>query len=376
MMGPMSNATPIQFFKPGRHTDMAGRSIAFSREDIAAMATAYDPALRPAPLVIGHPRTDDPAYGWVGELSVDAEGYAYAAPSQISDALRELVDAGSYKYVSASLYTPDSPDNPKPGAYYLRHIGFLGAVPPAVKGLRPVQFGASESGVVEFGAFEDRTEAGLFRRLRNWMIAKFGLDDADQALPEWDVQYLADAAAQPEPEMQPAADPIGFSEHTETTVTPEQAAALEAENNQLKIALATAAADAAARARAARHDANVSFAQGLAESARLPGAQVDVLAAVLDLCERDDGAVQFGEGDDARPLGDAVRELFAAAQPAVHFGEIATAAAVQGDDADADIMEFAAAHVDPERMEQHRKIRAHMRAHQVDYAAAARAVIK
>ena len=141
----------IQFFKPGTHTDMRGREITFTRRDIEEMVAGYDASTRPAPLVIGHPKTDDPAYGWVDRLSVDEQGYAYAVPSQVSDDMRALVDAGAYKYVSASLYTPDSPGNPTPGKYYLRHIGFLGAVPPAVKGLRAVQFAADEEGVVEFG---------------------------------------------------------------------------------------------------------------------------------------------------------------------------------------------------------------------------------
>lgn len=30
--------------------------------------------------------------------------------------------------------------NPKPDTYHLRHVGLLGAEPPAVKGLRPVEF--------------------------------------------------------------------------------------------------------------------------------------------------------------------------------------------------------------------------------------------
>ena len=35
---------------------------------------------------------------------------------------------------------PDHPSNPVPNAYYLRHVGFLGAQPPAVKGLGEARF--------------------------------------------------------------------------------------------------------------------------------------------------------------------------------------------------------------------------------------------
>ena len=34
------------------------------------------------------------------------------------------------------------PNNPTPGRYYLKHVGFLGAIQPAVDGLRPVEFSA------------------------------------------------------------------------------------------------------------------------------------------------------------------------------------------------------------------------------------------
>ncbi|MFS2072756.1 hypothetical protein ACEN9D_28795 [Pseudomonas sp. CT11-2] len=37
-----------------------------------------------------------------------------------------------------------------PGVYYLRHVGFLGAQPPAVKGLRPIELAEGEPGVIEF----------------------------------------------------------------------------------------------------------------------------------------------------------------------------------------------------------------------------------
>ena len=82
-----------------------------------------------------------------------------------------MVRAGRFKKVSASFYTPDSPHNPVPGVYYLRHVGFLGAQPPAVKGLAPVPVnfaeGDTEEGCVSFDFAESpgllRWLADLFR---------------------------------------------------------------------------------------------------------------------------------------------------------------------------------------------------------------------
>ena len=67
---------------------------------------------------------------------------------------RSLVRDGRFPKVSASFYKPDYPKNPKPGVYYLRHVGFLGAHPPALPGLKPIEFAAADEGcvTVEFGA--------------------------------------------------------------------------------------------------------------------------------------------------------------------------------------------------------------------------------
>ena len=64
-----------------------------------------------------------------------------------------MVAAGAFKKISASFYSPSSPQNPVPGVYYLRHVGFLGAQPPAVKGLRNPAFADGEDGVISFEEF-------------------------------------------------------------------------------------------------------------------------------------------------------------------------------------------------------------------------------
>lgn len=90
-----------------------------------------------------------------------------------------MVRAGRYKKLSASLYAPDSPANPSPGAWYLRHVGFLGAQPPAIKGLAPVNFAAGdEEGTVtvEFSeemGFISRL-VGLLRGVRDYITERDG----------------------------------------------------------------------------------------------------------------------------------------------------------------------------------------------------------
>ncbi|MDP3715502.1 MAG: peptidase, partial [Burkholderiales bacterium] len=55
----------LHVFKKGRQTATSGVTITFTEADLKASAEAYDPALHEAPIVIGHPKTDDPAYGWI-----------------------------------------------------------------------------------------------------------------------------------------------------------------------------------------------------------------------------------------------------------------------------------------------------------------------
>lgn len=148
-----TNPNPIAIFKPGAFTATNGMTLDFSEADLLATAKAYDPALHEAPLVIGHPVMDDPAYGWAASLQF-ADGLLQAQPRDIAPEFAEWVGRKLYKKISAKFYMPDHPGNPVPGVYYLRHIGFLGAQPPAVKGLPDPAFAEDEFLVVEFSEEE------------------------------------------------------------------------------------------------------------------------------------------------------------------------------------------------------------------------------
>lgn len=321
---------PIQIFKPGKHTAMSGQAFAFSESDLAATVAAYDPAKHEAPLVVGHPKHDDPAYGWVKSLAF-ADGLE-AEPHQVNPDFAEMVGSGAFKKISASFYAPDSPSNPVPGVYYLRHVGFLGAQPPAVKGLRAPEFADAEQGVVEFSEWDDITSASLWRRMREWFIGKFGQEEADKVIPSWDVQALEqssqrelDESMKEEPNAV-AGVPASFSEKG-ATVTPEEKAALEAENARLKTELeASVARDKAARV-AARHADHAAFAEGLVNEGKLlPGSKV-VTVATLDFMAAQEEIVEFGEGDAKKPLLDAYKASLLASPKLVEFGEVAGAAA-------------------------------------------------
>jgi hypothetical protein len=370
----------IQIFKPGKHTAMSGAALSFSETDLAATAKAYDPAKHEAPLVCGHPAHDDPAYGWVGSLSF-ADGALEADTTQVDTAFAEMVTKGSFKKISASFYSPDSPSNPVPGVYYLRHVGFLGAMPPAVKGLRNPSFADAEQGVVEFSEWDDVDNASLWRSLREWIIGKFGQDEADKVVPGYTVKNLEQSASaellagHPQDELkesQTAAVPApAFIEKGSDAVTPEQKAALEAENAQLKQQLAEAGARDKATQMAAKHAANVAFAESLVQAGKMLPSQQAAAIATLDFIDSAEKVVEFGEGDAKQPLGEAFKAMLSATTKMVEFSEVAKPAAV------VKTVEFAAADgfsVDSERLEQHQRALGYQAQHKVTYEAALSAV--
>lgn len=129
----------FQIFSAGTFTSMSGKTLNFSESDIATMAASYSAATRPANLVIGHPSNDLPAYGTVKKL-FDKGGRLYAI-ADVGNTLIDLVTAGFYRKVSAS-FMPIA----RAGNWYLRHVGFLGAMPPSVKGMDSLKFSESDNG--------------------------------------------------------------------------------------------------------------------------------------------------------------------------------------------------------------------------------------
>lgn len=133
---------PIEIFRAGTHVDNAGNSRVFSVADVQSMAAAYNPLRHEAPMVLGHPEHDLPAQGWVKGLQATADGRLLMQAAKIDPEFAQSVQSGRYKKRSASFYPPSAQGNPAPGQWYLRHVGWLGAQPPAIKGLSDVQFGA------------------------------------------------------------------------------------------------------------------------------------------------------------------------------------------------------------------------------------------
>ena len=178
------------------------------------------------------------------------------------------------------------------------------------------------------------------------MIAKFGLEEADQVIPNWEVEHMSEIIAsertrnslthgdglsnfsetetppQPTPPItppQPQQENIEMTESEKTALA--RAEAAEAELAQLKAGQAKATRDAS-------HQANADFAEGLVKGGKLKPAHKDMVAQVLDfMTYPDDTTADFGEGDSKKPLTHVLRDFLSSAPVSHLFGEVATGGA-------------------------------------------------
>lgn len=132
----------FEIFKTGSHTSDKGVSKEYTLDDLNFIADSYKPSEDEAPIVIGHPQDNAPAFGWINSLSVSVDGklIADAPDDKLHPEFLSALKEGRYKKRSISL-TPEGK---------LRHVGFLGGAKPAVKGLSDIQFSSQSSEVYEF----------------------------------------------------------------------------------------------------------------------------------------------------------------------------------------------------------------------------------
>ena len=191
----------FEVFKAGNHTDAHGQQREWSEQDLDLIVSKYNEQTdHEAPMVIGHPNTNNPAYGWIETLKREGSKLL-AKGKQIDDGLKNLVDAGRYKKVSIALY-PD---------LMLRHVGFLGAQPPAVKGLKAPAFSDQEYTeiVYEFAQQEPPVDPidSIIKGLVDYARKNFGEEFAQAIMAEGN--RLKVASQQQQPQMQPQQPPQG-----------------------------------------------------------------------------------------------------------------------------------------------------------------------
>lgn len=339
--GRMPKTVKIEIFKAGRRTATSGATIDFSDADLSAAAAAYDPSIHEAPLVIGHPTMDAPAYGWV--QSVSAEGASlFAEAGEVNVDFAEAVRAGHYKKVSASFYLPGAAANPNPDTYYLRHVGFLGAAAPAVKGLRQVSFADADADAdtvtVEFGE-EDARDIGMLGRLigeaaqllkgiREAKIETDGVEAADKMISPWTLDYITEGAGRITGRADERRSENGpnFSEKEDevmaTQPKDQSVAAREAALQEKEAAFAAQTASFAEREAKLQRDELGRFVDGLVTAGKvLPTTKAGLVDFMAALDSTD--TVSFGEGDGKveKTALDFFKDYLSSQPKAVDFSE-------------------------------------------------------
>lgn len=355
----------IHIFKTGTHTDSAGKTLTFSESDLAAAIKAYDPALHQAPIVVGHPKTDAPAYGWVQALTGDS-GNLFATPEQVNTEFSEQVAAGSYKKVSASFYPPNSPANPAKGAYYLRHVGFLGAEPPAIKGLQPIEFNETCDAITLTVDFTEKTSA--FDAFVSAMRALFFGESDTTDITTYDHtpdNQKDDAMSNPAPTTPPAVPNPPPADTTDKDAT---IAALQAQLD------AKDKAESTAKIAAAQKE-NADFSETLVNDGKVAPSDKPIITAMLDALDRDSShsPVEFGEGDKSLPLKEAVKAKLSDTN-ANTFSHLFSESAAKPQTTTAAFDAPSGTAVDADRLALHQQALTYSEAHKVDYSAALMAI--
>ena len=203
----------IDICRTGTWTGTNGVTVTLTEKNIDDLVAAYA-TQDPAPVVVGHPKTEDPAYGWVDEIRRVGDRMQMKVRDIMPD-FRAAVEAG--RYTGRSIATVKGK---------LRHVGFLGGNAPAVPGLAPTQFASEPDQIIELAEgdlstrqgtrFLARVVSGILRSLRDKTIDDQGIEAADRLFPSWDIDHARSIADdlkgdEPAPDTNPS-----FSEHNPT----------------------------------------------------------------------------------------------------------------------------------------------------------------
>lgn len=352
----------VPIFKGGKQIDSMGRE--HDGDALIDKAVAkFNASVHEPPACIGHPADNAPAFGWVEGLKKQG-GLLLAKFKQVEPAFAGMVQQGLFKKRSSAFY-PDGT---------LRHVAFLGAAPPAVKGLPDMTFSDEAGAVFEFADYQTvwawESIARLFGKVRDYLIEKEGMDKADQVISAYQIQEITDAAAKEKQELQQeaqveAAQTGNYKEKKEDNMTFKQkfVAAFNEfigkmpDDGPAQTAIATAgqfteadieaakrqvaqdteketrekvAAEFAERERTALQTARrgeiASWCEAMVKAGKMTPAMVKfgIPEFMTAFSEKDD-LIEFGETKDKTTLYDRFKAFFETEMPkVVTFGEVAT----------------------------------------------------
>ena len=273
----------IDICRAGTWRDMQGHDVCLDEERLDRIVEMHA-AADPAPIVIGHPEADAPAYAWIEGLRRVGDRLQ-AKLRDIAPSFREAVEAGRFSGRSIALQGDA-----------LRHVGFLGGRAPAVPGLVPTRFAAAPETVVAFiddNEAEPPDDSRTDRPDSLLPLGPGGDEDGDSlvSLSAPQGRREAEDDGNGNGENCPVAPPAGDEEDSGRVVLAEREASLAAREDALLAREAAAAADDRRRAAEAAVAPHV-------EAGRVLPAERPALIALFAALDGERGGDDAGGDDD------------------------------------------------------------------------------
>jgi len=197
----------VELFKAGEQTDSLGHTRNFTTDDLDDMVDNHEPF----PIVIGHPKVNAPAYGWSSKLVRKGDSL-YGKFADVESQFADMVEKKRFPNRSLRLRLTDD-------GFKVAHVGFLGAAAPAIPGLKSLDFAQDANGLdFEFSGYADTVLAKMMRRLREFLIEKFSVEDADKVMPAYALDVLAEDALRDQ--LEDKAEPALFNQPILPVLTP------------------------------------------------------------------------------------------------------------------------------------------------------------
>lgn len=298
----------IPIFKTGTHTDAAGNTKDWTEQELDNIIEKFNPRIG-APVVIGHPKINAPAWAWVDSLKRIGQLLFYKEKESQPE-FNDMRAKGLFKKRSISLY-PDGT---------LRHIGWLGANPPAVKGLDDVAFDEGDQTIIEY-------EEGGLSMLDE--IKKLFADMMTQMKGMMPEQKKGGSTDMTEEQIQQKINEgIAAALKTKDAEFAETTKKKETEFSEREAALKKKEDTALAVAAEVKRKAISDFCEGLKKAGKLTPAMDKLGMGVTEFMNQIafiEATVEFGEGDKKakQTLLEFVQSFLSALPKAIEFGEVA-----------------------------------------------------
>jgi hypothetical protein len=261
----------LELLRVGTFLDSQKQPYTFTLDALKQIADSYNSDYHVAPILVNHDETK-PNKGLIDRVWVEGDRL-FAEPRQVDPELAELTNAGRWPSLSPAIYLPDSPTNPVPGSYGLRHVAMVQI--PAIKGGKRPQFAEAEHGTILLFTETESDLAALARAFREFVLGEFDGETADRYLPAWMVDGMNQRAIR-ERMLDRSPEPMNFSEEegnvTQTTPATE-GTALPPESEDYKRRMdELTAREAALAAREAEltRAADTQFVEGAIASGKVP----------------------------------------------------------------------------------------------------------